>query len=152
MQAKSSKIENAIKDLEQKILEIGGAQLLHQKSKVDGIKLHINIANEEITKAEVAKAKAEKDSVKLESSVRTNSAALEEVNTELADLDDQLETLTTFVVELRKKVEAAQTAADNSKEDLDSLKVELDAKDQEIEAFRKKEVYFILFSLCSWKM
>ena len=147
MQAKSSKIENAIKALEQKILDIGGTQLRTQKSKVDGIKLHINLANDEITKAEVAKAKAEKDSVKLESSIKTNSAALEEVNTELVDLEEQLKTLSSFVLELRRKVEAAQTAAENSKEDLDSLKVELDAKDQEIEAFRKKEVYFIPFSL-----
>ena len=49
-----------------------------------------------------------------------------------------------FILELREKVETTQTGADNSKEDLGSLKVELDAKDQEIKAFRKKEVYFIL--------
>jgi structural maintenance of chromosome 4 len=152
LQAKSSKIESAIKALEQKILEIGGAQLLTQKSKVDSIKLHINLANDKTTKAEVAKAIAEKDSVKLASSIKTNLAALEEVNAELADLDTQLETLTPFIVELWRKVEAAQSAAENSKEDLDSLKVELDAKDQEIEAFRKKEVCFIPFSLFSWKI
>ena len=125
-------------------MEIGGAQLLRQKSKVDGNKPHINIANEDITEAEVAMAKAEKDSMKPKSFMRTDSAALEEVITELADLDGQLETLMMFVLELRKKVETARTAADNSKEDLDSLKVESDARDQEIEAFRKKEVYFIL--------
>ncbi|RDB19364.1 Structural maintenance of chromosomes protein 4 [Hypsizygus marmoreus] len=140
LQTKSGKIENAIKDLEKKILDIGGARLLTQKSKVDGIKLHITLANDEITKAEVAKAKAEKDSVKLDSSIKSNTTAVEDVDTELKELNGQLEQLETYVTELRTKVEAAQTAAENSKEDLDELKTELDAKDQEIEAFRRKEM------------
>lgn len=140
LQEKSSKIELAIKDLEKKILEIGGAKLLTQKSKVDGIRLHINLANDEITKAEVAKAKAEKDSVKLDASIEASTAAVEEVDGELEELTGQLEELVQYVTELRTKVEAAQSAAENSKEDLETLKTELDTKDEEIQAFRKKEV------------
>ncbi|KAH9011787.1 SMCs flexible hinge [Lactarius pseudohatsudake] len=59
LQAPSGAIEEAIKALKRKILDIGGSQLLAQRSKVDGLKLHIDIANEGITKAEVAMAKAE---------------------------------------------------------------------------------------------
>ena len=140
LQDKSGKISKAIKDLEQKILDIGGARLLTQKSKVDGIKLHINLANDEITKAEVAKAKAEKDSAKFDTSIDANKTALEEVETELENLSNQLGDLTGFVTELRGQVEKAQAAAENSREDLESLKTELDEKDQQIEAFRQKEV------------
>jgi structural maintenance of chromosome 4 len=140
LQDKSSKISKAIKDLEQKILEIGGARLLTQKSKVDGIKLHINLANDEITKAEVAKAKAEKDSAKLDTLIEVNKTALEEAETELANMNNQLGDLTGFVTELRGQVENAQAAAENSREDLETLKAELDEKDQQIEAFRQKEV------------
>lgn len=140
LQDKSGKISKAIKDLEQKILDIGGARLLTQKSKVDGIKLHINLANDEITKAEVAKAKAEKDSAKLDTSIDANKTALEEVETELANLNNQLGELTGFVTELRRQVEEAQAAAENSREDLETLKAELDEKDQQIQAFRQKEV------------
>lgn len=140
LQDKSGKISKAIKDLEQKILDIGGARLLTQKSKVDGIKLHINLANDEITKAEVAKAKAEKDSTKLDTSINTNKTTLEEVETELETLNNQLRDLTGFVTELRGQVEKAQAAAENSREDLETLKAELDEKDQHIETFRRKEV------------
>ncbi|KAG5639651.1 hypothetical protein H0H81_008812 [Sphagnurus paluster] len=140
LQTKSGKIESAIKDLEKKILDIGGSRLLMQKSKVDSIKLRITLANDEITKAEVAKAKAEKDSTKLDSAIKTNSIALEEAAAELEELDGHLAELTEYVNELRAKVEDAQEAADNSKDDLDKLKVELDAKDQEIEKFRQKEM------------
>jgi structural maintenance of chromosome 4 len=41
--------------------ELESSRLLEQKSKVDGLKLHINLTNDEITKAEVMKAKAERD-------------------------------------------------------------------------------------------
>jgi structural maintenance of chromosome 4 len=145
LQDKSGTIEKAIKDLEKKILEIGGARLLTQKSKVDGIRLHINLANDEITKAEVAKAKAEKDSVKFDSAIEANRASLDEVEGELAELTGQLEECVQYVTELRSQVEAAQAAAEHSKDDLEGLKSELDTKTEEIQAFRQKEVSFLLF-------
>lgn len=140
LQAKSGEIEQAIKALEKKILDIGGAKLLTQKSKVDGIRLHINIANDEITKAEVAKAKAEKDLVKLDSTIETNTITMEEVEAELEELNAQLEQCSDIVTELKAKVDKAQTAAENSKDDLENLKADLDAKTEEIQAFRQKEV------------
>lgn len=86
LQEKSGAIEQAIKDLEKKILDIGGARLLTQKSKVEGLRLHINLANDEITKAEVAKAKAEKDSAKLDGTIETNRASLGEAENEPPEL------------------------------------------------------------------
>jgi structural maintenance of chromosome 4 len=145
-------IEKAIRDLEKKILDIGGAKLLTQKSKVDGIRLHINLANDEITKAEVAKAKAEKDTTKFDSTIETNKASLDEVEGELGDLMSQLEECVQYVTELRSQVEAAQAAAEHSKDDLESLKSELDTKTEEIQAFRQKEVriagFFLSPSIC----
>jgi structural maintenance of chromosome 4 len=144
LQEKSGKIEQAIKDLEKKILDVGGSRLLTQKSKVDGIRLHINLANDEITKAEVAKVKAEKDAVKLETSFRSNTVSWQEVEAELEGINGQIEECAQFVQELRAKVEAAQAAAEHSKEDLENLKTELDTKTEEIQAFRQKEVCSLL--------
>ncbi|KAI6012790.1 RecF/RecN/SMC N terminal domain-containing protein [Pisolithus orientalis] len=112
LQAKSGTIESAIKDLEKKILEIGGSRLLKQKSTVDGIKLHINLANDEITKAEVAKAKAEKD--------------------ELDELTQQLAEVAEYLTELKSK--------EHSKDDLEDLKTQLETKREEIKKFREKEM------------
>jgi len=107
---------------------------------VDGIRLHINLANDEITKAEVAKAKAEKDSVKFDGAIEANKASLAEIEAELGDLNRQLDECVQYVTELRAQVEAAQAAAEHSKDDLESLKAELDTKTEEIQAFRQKEV------------
>ncbi|XP_006453917.1 hypothetical protein AGABI2DRAFT_181926 [Agaricus bisporus var. bisporus H97] len=136
---KSGKIEQGIKALERRILEIGGSRLLGQKSKVDGIRLHINIANEEITRAEVARAKAEKDIGKLTASVESNEAVYEECQGEVKELEDTLQELRTYLQSLRGKYEDAQQAAEDSKEDLDQLKKELDEKDDQIKEFLKKQ-------------
>ena len=140
LKERSGVIEKAIKDLEKKILEIGGAKLLAQKSKVDGIKLHINLAMEEITKAEVNIAKAEKDLKRCTKNLEANSAALQEIEPDLEDLNKKLEDCNEFVDEMKSKVEAAQSAAENAKDDLDSLKAELDEKMEQIQKFRKREV------------
>jgi structural maintenance of chromosome 4 len=140
LQSRSGTIEEAIKALEKKILDIGGSRLLAQKSKVDGLKLHINLASEEITKAEVAKAKAEKDSVKLQNSIAGSRQALTEIETEIETLNESLQEVKDYVADIRAKVEAAQAEVENSKDDLENLKVELDEKTEEIQAFRAKEV------------
>lgn len=140
LQAKSARVEASIKELEQKILDIGGSRLLKQKSTVEGIKLHINLANDEITKAEVAKAKAIKDLTRHDTAIQSNTVGFQEAEAELEELDGTFEELTTYVNQLRAKVDDAQDAANSSKEDLDNLKAEVDVKDQEIAEFRKKEV------------
>ena len=146
LKEQSGRIDQDIKNLEKRILDIGGSRLLTQKSKVDGIRLHINLANEEITKAEVAKGKAEKDAAKLEASINSNTNALEAIEKELEELDEQIAGLVDYVAKLKENVEDAQSAAENSKEDLETLKVELDAKEEQIAAFRQKEVRFSLIS------
>ncbi|KAH9953375.1 hypothetical protein BC827DRAFT_1248888 [Russula dissimulans] len=140
LQSRSGTIEEAIKALEKKILDIGGSRLLAQKSKVDGLKLHINLASDEITRAEVAKAKAEKDSVKLENSIAGHQQGLAEVEAELETLNESLQEVKDYVADIRAKVEAAQAEVENSKDDLENLKVELDQKTEEIQAFRAVEV------------
>ncbi|KAJ6593824.1 RecF/RecN/SMC [Mycena capillaripes] len=140
LQEKASKIEHAIEDLEKKILEIGGSKLLTQKSKVDGIRLHINLANDEITKAEVAKAKADKDLVKLAKAIKANSQSMEEVDAELEELNGQIDELAEFIAGHQANVQEAKAAAENSKDDLEALKASLDKKEEEIQAFKQKEM------------
>ncbi|KAF8514546.1 RecF/RecN/SMC protein [Hysterangium stoloniferum] len=142
LQEKTQVIAKAIQGLEDKILEVGGAKLLAQKSKVDGLKLHINLANEEITKAEVAKAKSEKDAEKLKNTIAANTTVQENIEEDLAELDEQLQECNGVLDDIRNKVEAAQAAAENAKEDLESIKADLDEKMTGIQAFRKKEMEY----------
>ncbi|KAJ7733746.1 RecF/RecN/SMC protein [Mycena maculata] len=140
LQEKAGKIERAIEELEKKILDIGGSKLLTQKSLVDGIRLHINLANDEITKAEVAKAKADKDLIKLAASIKANSDALQDVDADLDVLNGQIDELTEFIDDHQRNVQAAKAAAENSKDDLQALKANLDEKEEQIQAFKQTEM------------
>lgn len=124
--------------------------MLTQKSKVDGIKLHITLANDEITKAEVAKAQAEKDVKKLSKAVENNAAALEEATAELGQLDEEIAEVSKYTTDLRDQVARAQEAEENRKEDLDAAKQELDEQTAHIQEFRQKQVdiTFSCMELC----
>ena len=137
---RAKSIEGEIKTLEKKILDIGGARLLTQKSKVEGLKLHINIANDEITKAEVAKAKAEKDVIKLAKSIQANKDAFAEAEADLEELDQEMAQCVQAVEEIKDKVEDAKTQEENSKTKLDDVKSKLDDVSEKIRGFKKKEV------------
>ncbi|KAK0209223.1 RecF/RecN/SMC N terminal domain-containing protein [Desarmillaria ectypa] len=139
LQERSSKIEAAIKELEKKILEIGGAKLLAQRSKVDGIKLHLGLANDEITKAEVAKKKAQNDVARLTASLDTNLVSQKEVEEELEKLEAELEEVRAYVANLSAKVAKAKEAEDTMAEDLQKLKEELDETLELVQGFIQRE-------------
>lgn len=132
-------IEDEIRTLEKKILDIGGARLLTQKSKVDGLKLHINLANDEITKAEVAKAKAEKDVAKLRKNIQNNTNALSEAEADLEELDREMAECAQAVRDIKDNVEDARAKEENSKADLDEVKSRLDELSEKIRGFKKQE-------------
>lgn len=114
--------------------------MLAQKSKVDGIRLHINLANDEITRAEVGKTKCEKDHQKFNSMIESNTESLTQVEGMVAEIDEQLREVQATLEKIRTKVEQAQVATDHAKEDLDDLKSELDDQMKVIQKFRAKEV------------
>ncbi|KAF9264610.1 RecF/RecN/SMC protein [Marasmius fiardii PR-910] len=136
---KAEEINASLKKIEEKILEIGGSTLMAQKSKVEGLKNHINLTNDAITKAEVDKAKAEKDVVKYTASVATNQASLEEFEKELTELNKEATKVAEYMTGLRAKVEAAKDAEESSKDDLDQLREQLELKTEEVQKFRQKE-------------
>ncbi|EKM61772.1 uncharacterized protein PHACADRAFT_135672 [Phanerochaete carnosa HHB-10118-sp] len=140
LEERTASIEAEITALEQKILEIGGSRLLAQKSKVDGIRLHLNLANDEITKAEVAKSKAEKDLAKLEKSLRSNGESFEQVQSNLDELEISLDECNEYLNNLRTEVERAQEIEENQKEDLEKRKRELEEKEEEVDGFKKKQM------------
>ncbi|KAF9003737.1 RecF/RecN/SMC protein [Hymenopellis radicata] len=132
----SSEIEAAIKDLEKRILDIGGSRLMAQRSKVEGVQFSINLLGDEITKAEVAYEKAGNDIKRLTASLKTNKADLvkaeeemQVVETDLADIEELLE-------ELRKTVDKAKGDEETWHEHLQTLEEEYGEMQEHIQAFK----------------
>ena len=64
LHAETAGLEDAIKELQDKIMQIGGVRLRGQKAKVDGLKEQVQTLTEEMSNAEIAKSKAEKQQTK----------------------------------------------------------------------------------------
>lgn len=129
-----------IEGLQNKILEIGGTRLRSQKAKVDGMKEMIDLANDQITKAEVGRAKAEKDVEKYGHSIEHAETQLGEMKAEVDELDSVLATCQEDMNGVREKVEMAQGIAEQHSDELEEMKAELDEKQVLINKFRQKEV------------
>lgn len=148
---KTAAIDADIKAFQEKILEAGGVRLRSQKSKVDGMKEMIDLNSERVTKAEVAKAKADKDIVKLEKALDSNAAALEALGEELGALEETIAQKAEAVSVVRAKVEEAQEVMETKQEEKNEIKASLDEKSELINAFRSLEVdSFLRFYRALW--
>lgn len=80
-------LEDEIKSLNEKIMQVGGVKLRGQKAKVDGIKEQIETLSEEVSSAEVSLAKIDKNKSKQEKVQRDLDAELGSVKNEVQRLD-----------------------------------------------------------------
>ncbi|KAI9320698.1 SMCs flexible hinge [Dichotomocladium elegans] len=86
---KTADIEEQIKSLQEDIMEAGGMDLRLQKIVVDDVKKRIDSLNNKITKAMVAKAKAEKDVTKLEANIKKTEKEKEKIETDLKEVEEE---------------------------------------------------------------
>ncbi|KAK9361374.1 RecF/RecN/SMC [Lipomyces starkeyi] len=140
LREKSSTIENEISDLEERIMEIGGVKLRIQKAKVDGILQQIEIRNDRISIAEMAKAKTEKESAKERTSVTNAEKELVEVEVELRSVQVDLVNVENAARENEHASNQAAFIVEERQEKLKEMKEDLDARMKEINAFRKSEI------------
>ncbi|KAG8710414.1 hypothetical protein FRC09_000152 [Ceratobasidium sp. 395] len=139
LRAKAAVYQKDISDLQDKILEVGGVKLRSQRSKVDDIKGMIELTDEQRLKADAGRAKCEKDSKKYIQSIEANEATLEQIETEMAALDADLQACQTDMRKLQKAVSQAENAKDTYEDTLKELKEELDERMKFTKSFRAKE-------------
>lgn len=136
----ASGIESQIKELQEKILEVGGVKLRALQSKVANTRGLIDLGGDNLTKAEVAQAKAERDAEKLSKSIAANTAKLEEMDGELATIEGEWKACSNDLETIRSKVEEAQNSLEAVQDTLTEAKNELEEKSSSINAFRALEV------------
>lgn len=126
--------------MQAKIEEVGGLKLKSQKAKVADLQDQIRHNETRLVKAKTERAKAEKDLVKCTKAIETNSAKGEELEAEIADLRRQLAAMEKEAEPIRQTVEQAQASVEEGREQLTTLKAELDEQEDAIIEFKKVEV------------
>lgn len=140
LQGHSATIEAEINALQEQILEAGGVELRAQKSKVEGIRGMMELNGERMAKAEVAKAKAEKDTTKHESAHAAGEEQLQALEAELAELAATTTGKTQATEELRRRLDEANDALEDQAEKRNTAKAQLDEHAESLNAFRKLEM------------
>lgn len=140
LQETTQKFESDIAALQEKILDAGGVSLQTQQSKVQGMRSMIDVSGEELTKAEVAKARAEKDIVKYESSTSKRELAFADLEEEFQILQMNAHEKDGVASKARADLEEKQHALEGRQEERDSLKEALDESSNMINAFRSLEL------------
>lgn len=140
LRGETSSLEEEVKALQDKIMEVGGEKLRMQRALVDGLKDQIASHNEEFSFAEVRKAKAEKQKVKLEKDKAKATKERDAALAELEILDNDIDNQGTKADELRQSVDEAKAALSTRKSKVQELKEELDVKTSELNETRAIEI------------
>lgn len=140
LRGKAAKYEDQIAALQSKIEEVGGLKLRSQKAKVADLQDQIRHNETRLVKAKTERTKAEKDSAKAAKAIEANTAKAEELETEIADLRKQLAATEQEAEPIRQTVEEAQIRVEEGREQLATLKADLDEQEGAIIEFKKAEV------------
>lgn len=108
LKEQTAEIEETISSLHEEIMEAGGMDLRLQKICVNDVRKRIDGLNNRITKNMVAKTKAEKDVVKLESSIVKTEKESEKFEQNMIDLDNEIEQIAKNMADIISKVEEAK--------------------------------------------
>lgn len=140
LHSETASVESEIQALQDKIMEAGGIQLRSQKARVDGLKERIDLLNEDISNAEVAKTKNGKLTDKHEKAKAGADKELETLSKDLDKLESDIEGHKAEAAESKNRAEQAQDEQASQKEELATLKKNLDAQSTELNSTRAQEI------------
>jgi len=104
----TSGIEDEIKALQEKIMEVGGVKLRSQKAKVDDLRDQITALNDRVTTCDVARVKNRKDCAKFENIMKSSEEEMESLTAELSQLAKDMKESARNAEQIRKKAEEAE--------------------------------------------
>jgi structural maintenance of chromosome 4 len=142
LRSETEGIEAAIRELQDKIMEIGGVRLRGQKAKVDGIKEQIKSLVERRDAAEIDQTKADKAKKKHEKAQADATAELAKIADDLAKVEEEVQAQkdSSGNSALRRQADEAKEALEYKKEELNEMKADFDQRTADLNATRGSEV------------
>lgn len=126
LEGQKAGIEEEIKVLQDKILEIGGIKLRGQKAKVDDLKEQRETVNEMMSAADMNLTKATKQKAKAEKQLANEQSEIATISEDLEQLQEDLKEHKKNSEETQERAEKAQEALEEQQEQLAQLKQQLD--------------------------
>ncbi|RPB15232.1 putative nuclear condensin complex subunit Smc4 [Morchella conica CCBAS932] len=140
LHSETAGLEAEIRELQDRIMSAGGIQLRSQKGKVDGLREQLELANEQVAAADLARVKAEKNLAKAQKAHSGGVAELDAVAEELEALKDEIRAHQLSCQESAARAEEAAAYLEEKKDGLAALKAELDERTAELNKTRAAEI------------
>ncbi|KAJ1988089.1 Structural maintenance of chromosomes protein 4 [Dimargaris cristalligena] len=140
LRAQQATLDGNIKELQNKILQVGGVQLRVQKAKVVSLKERVETCQDQLVKLDVAAKKAQKDHTKLAANITKQERELIEAQQQLTQLDTDIRQKTQAALLLKERSDALGHDLEDKKDALDQTKAELDEKTEEYNGMRSAEL------------
>lgn len=140
LHSETAGLEAEIRGLQDRIMSAGGIQLRSQKGKVDGLREQLELANEQVAAAELARVKSEKNLAKAQKAHSDRVAELDAVAEELEALKDEIRAHQLSCQESAARAEEAAAYLEEKKDGLAALKGELDERTAELNKTRAAEI------------
>ncbi|MBW0475144.1 hypothetical protein O181_014859 [Austropuccinia psidii MF-1] len=139
LREKTGTIENAIKNLQSKILEVGGVKLRTQQARVKDLKAMVEHATNRLTKVEVGRMKAERDTLKHEKTLKKAITELETLEAELSELEGKVSTNSSETEAMKDTVDQARIALEEQKDRLMDIQERRKEKLKVMNVFQLKQ-------------
>ncbi|KAJ1916560.1 Structural maintenance of chromosomes protein 4 [Mycoemilia scoparia] len=140
LKSQCSQIEEAIKELQEQIMQVGGVQLRVQKTKVDDLKDRINTITDQLSSWERSLVKAQSDISRIERSMAKNETERNGLTEQIAEITKSIEANTHAAVEVKQAFDEAQLKVENKHDEMEKIKEELGEISEEYAEMRTREV------------
>lgn len=136
----TEKINGAIREIQQRILQIGGDELRRQNTRVKDVQDQISAMNDMIASINGQYKTHEKSLKKSRATSDKFEAEMREIEDELAAIQADIDQKTTMAADVQDRCQQAEQLAEEKKDKLVELKAGLDAQSEALNAVREKKV------------
>ena len=133
-------LDDGIKALQGKIMEVGGIKLKTQKSKVDSLRESIDLANDKTTRLQVQLKTAEKAVAKVNAQLAQSEKEIKEMEKQLQDLDAKVEEKTSLAITVQERSEEAEKLMEKKQDELEKMKGGFEKIQKKVQKIQAVEV------------
>ena len=133
-------LDDGIKALQGKIMEVGGIKLKTQKSKVDSLRESIDLSNDKTTRLQVQLKTAEKAVAKVNAQLAQSEKEIKEMEKQLQELDSKVEEKTSLAITVQERSEEAEKLMEKKQDELEKMKGAFEKIQKKVQKIQAVEV------------
>jgi len=140
LKSMSASLENQIKEIESRILEIGGLELQQKHSQVESIIEQIEAIHEQNSSSKLKTKRLENENSRFDKSVRQHTEMIQKCKLEIMDVNKSAGSSKELLNLLRNDIDELNTLSNDNSTKLEQIEIDLEHRRNKVTKFRSTEV------------